>query len=693
MAETNHDVKIGVEVEDKGASNYFRDLFKKISGQQKQADKSQKESGKAQQNTKKSSKQELDDAKKLNAELKKRLDILKKINAEEERKRKGEGGGGGSRRERLHNQRNTFFGSLGHTISPFGNDRRNWRGRMGNMIGSGINRFGSLATAGIAGLALAPLLAVKGNYDKSNAYNISLARLSGLNSGGPFGSGVSTGGMDSLRRSAGAMGYMPEEAINATREFSRATGDSRDALRGLTYARTTGLDTSEIASMFTAQRRGAGAFNEGGNREFLRMMSAAFQKGIDASTLPEFMEGVSGFIDRTGAVSGGKVSGEGYAGMLALLHGSGLAGLQGNRGNAVLGNIDAAIKGGGGSDEGRAFMLNTLGFGRTGGVGYYEAEKQRQLGLGGERGPALAADMLQNAMRMTGGNKDEAIMSLSRMTGNSISQWEALEEALAGGSGDDVSKAIEDMTATELTHLTSIDDNIRTLVGKAARSASHENEAITAGNGSAESLERIEDLFRDYMKTMAATINTHLPAIAGWTEALVESAKTLAEYITHPGDTISGVMDSTGTTSSGARSFVADTARAEALANDGGPLDIESIGLRLGANERLRNTMADSPWLASEEAFVTGLNSSLGASPGDMLYSELPTDRINSMIAENIATAAAALDRVAERQGRGAEVDPRNIRTEAQLLAAIASLGIEMPAASRNIVDPATGSP
>ena len=78
--------------------------------------------------------------------------------------------------------------------------------------------------------------------------------------------------------------------------------------------------------------------------------------------------------------------------------------------------------------------------------------------------------------------------------------------------------------------------------------------------------------------------------------------------------------------------------------------------------------------------------------PEDM-ESELPSDQAVRVYGERLAQVVEALDRLADRMGRGDEVDPARIHTEREVVAAMTALGITIPQGARARVDETGGSP
>jgi len=205
-----------------------------------------------------------------------------------------------------------------------------------------------------------PFAAVSSDYQAYVSYMRGMASLSGLAQGMPFGAGATIGRMEgtdpgtvnAMVKNMAKHGYMPDEVSRAVSAFGRATGNASDTEYGLVAARGLGMDPGAIAQIFTEMRRGSGTFGAQGKRDFQKTLEAGVKSGVNASTLPEYLEGVTSLTARAGSGLGGSVSTLPYAQLLSLFQKSGFAGLQGVRGASVAGALEDAIKRPGGGAEG-----------------------------------------------------------------------------------------------------------------------------------------------------------------------------------------------------------------------------------------------------------------------------------------------------------------------------------------------------
>ena len=214
-----------------------------------------------------------------------------------------------ARMDRAKQRQTTFRGGMSSVLFPERADGRNWRSRLGAMAGQGIGMGAGLLAGGLTALLTMPFMAISSQYQESNTYRRSLASMAGLNKGALFGAGATSGGIDAIRNKMAEYGYSQNEVVSHMKGFARATGDYRDTAPGMILARQLGLDPSEMSGFMSTVRGGRGEFGAAGRSDIQRVLAAAVKAGVNASTLPEYLEGVKSFATRAGATSGGAVSG------------------------------------------------------------------------------------------------------------------------------------------------------------------------------------------------------------------------------------------------------------------------------------------------------------------------------------------------------------------------------------------------
>lgn len=701
MAETNHVVNIigkwqGKDAE-AGMKKYARDAHK-LSAENKKAMTNALKVGKQQQQVSgpAASKKLTDELKKQNREIERKNKLLERQNKLMSEQNRLAAGGRGGGRGGDPKGRYTFGGGFNRAMgfSNGGRNEPNWRARAGAALGGGLRAGIGMAGGGLAALGTMPFAAVSSDYQAYFTYMRAMGGLSGLNKGAPFGAGLTQGSVNDLARNKmTGLGYSPEETLQAVRQFSRATGSGADSERGMTAARVLGLDTGEVSGLFGEMRRGAGGFGDKGFKDFQKIMQAAVKGGVDASTLPEYLEGVKSFVQGAGGVSGGSVSGLPMAQILSLFGQSGIAGLQGARGAAIANKFDAAIKGPGGGEEGRAFILNTLGFGKAGGgASYYEATKQQELGLSGAGGASLIKQMIDNADRING-SKQEANLYLDKVTGISLDYLEKIREAFDQGDQAKVDQLLQSSTATELDVLKSIDENMRGFLGASKRAADVQVKDVTRGEAYSSAVEDMQDMMHRYLMTTMPLVQKTLEGVDQTMKTLEPAIENLVHFLEDPA----------GFTSAGATSMKASMdMRKEAWGLEGAGATVyqratagrsytdqelsEAI-VGLVQASQLQQQAADSPGAIANEIATSLIN----IIPGVSAMSD--TDRAVAQSQQDLARAVALLDRLADQMGRGGEVNPEEIHTRRELIAAMTGLGIAIPPGARGRVDTTGGSP
>lgn len=703
MSNTEHRVLVKFEADAKGVEAETRRISKaanKLSKDQKQTFsqslKTQKDADKVA--GPRAQRQTTAELKKQNTEIRTSARLLQTLEAGWRRVgaaaksafKATEGSGMDATRARRSARRQTgFSGGVRAGLGPNPNFSRYG---IGHGLASGFRAGIGLAGGGLAALATMPFAAVSADYQAYHTYMRSMAGLSGLNKGARFGTGITVGGVDSAARGAlGQLGYSPEETVAGYRQFGRATGSSNDTQLGMTAARVLGMDPTEIAGIFGELRRGGGTFGEKGTKDFQRILQAAVKGGVDASTLPEYLEGLKSLTASASGRAGGNVSALPYAQLLSLFEKSGASGLKGARGASVLSALEEGFKSPGGGDEGLAAIMGSLGFGRAGGnTSYYSAKKMMQQGFQG--GSGQLRNLFDYVDRITGGGEEANLYMEGLMGGRlSLDQIEKVRGAMAQGTpSTQLDAMLKDMTESELDVLQSIDENLAEFLHAAARTTGIQFQSIDRGREYAPTVESLQDMMNTFIHDMMPLVKTTMDRVADALEFLLPGFEGLVqtinkamgvdaegEHFTDPGfintQGIERVQSAAGALS-----------LARAAADEGDTTDEELRAVMSSAMNH-RQAMHD---LYANPDFLTSVGEMFGSISGAS-----PTDAANAQMRDDLRVAARALDQLAERMGRGAEVDPANIRTAEDFTAALTALGIAIPAGSRARVDTSGGAP
>lgn len=571
------------------------------------------------------------------------------------------------------------------------NDRNapNWRSRLGAGLGGALRAGIGLGGMGLAALASIPVQAISQDYQAYFSYARQRGGLAGLARGAPFGAGLTTGSVDEFRERMGGLGYSPEESLAGIKSFTRATGSGSAAAPGMRAARALGLETDEVSGIFAELRRGGGSFGEKGYRDFQRVLAAAVKSGVDSSTLPEYLEGVKSLTAGAGGAAGGAVSALPYAQLLAIFEKSGAAGLKGARGASMAGALEEGIKHPGGGDEGLAVVMASMGFGRAGGnTSYYAAKKMMEQGFQGPQGSAAIKNLFDYVDTITGGGEESNLYMEGLMGGRlTLDQIETVRKALTeGASTDDVSKMLEDMTATELDHLTSIDNNIKEFLGATIRSAKIANEDITRGEKNREAIEQMQDAVHKLLEDTLPIVQATLPVIAdgitflgGGITKMVEVAGEIAAYFND--SDMSDTMDAwtqrfrKSDTKFEKMSDLMDTSVSRTL-------HAAEVASLTGMASTSINELADIGEALASEELSGAVPGSLAETTRTMLESEKGLDLVR------LTAVIEALDRNLRARGEDSLLgDDRRATGVSEMLAVLTAYGITLPPSVRAIID------
>ena len=597
------------------------------------------------------------------------------------------GAGGGGRRPPSRSGSTGFGAGFNAGLGPGPNFSRYG---LGHGLATGARAGIGLAGGGLAALATMPFAAVSSDYQAHFTNQRAMGGLAGLNKGARFGAGLTVGNVKGMQGDmANKLGYAPDETIQAAKLFGRSTGSNQFTERGMTAAKVTGLDTSTVSSMFDTIRQGGGGFGEKGMKDFQKILQAAVKGGVDASTLPEYFEGIQSLTGRASAGAGGAVSALPYAQILAMFEKSGAAGLKGARGAAVASSLEDGFKTPGGGEEGLAVIMGSLGFGRAGGnVDYYSAKKAQEQGFSEPGGGNNLKNLFDYVDKINGGSEKESNLYMEGLMGNrlTLDQIETVRGALKNGkSSQQIEQMLADMTATELDVLHSIDANMRAFLGAAKLSAKVQIDDIARGAEYADPLESIQAMFHEFLHTMMPVVKFTLEGINVALGFILGGVNKLVETFTRTGDIDEALIGSDTVREQGRAVGTAreDTAR------------VIAAGWDNATQEDLARVIANSQTAYNGTTAVTGEDTMLNGLVGgiDTITGGAVSDAATAQLQQDFRNAVQALDLFAERIGRGNEVDPGMIHNGAELTRAMTALGMAIPAGPRSQLDSTGGSP
>lgn len=403
----------------------------------------------------------------------------------------------GQLREKEHRKEKSRFRQMMGDFrrSPVGKFLTGPQGRVGRGTGramAGAGRAGMSLAGGALGMLVGA--AVTG-YQRHIQVQQSMGGLSGM--GSPRGIHK---GME--RRMGVRLGYNKAESAQHAALMGRATGVTGP--RELQQAmRATALSGGEAAGIFGALAQGGLGFEGAGGgiagvkkgqskggREFQRMIAAGMESGLKRGRLPEFFQGITKLMQEQQRVRVGEVGGADYAKTLAMWGRSGLSGLQGARGGAVLNQVNQGIRKPGGGEAGKAFMMQAMGFGRPGGgTSFYKAEKMREEG-------ATSGNVMRvmTEVKKQFGTGQEAALTMRESLGVSLQQAEALLKLY--DSSDSAEKKLKDideiMESSKSLEQQSV-DYLKKTAGKLTRIAGRFDESTRHGAKAAKYIEQVED--------------------------------------------------------------------------------------------------------------------------------------------------------------------------------------------------------
>jgi hypothetical protein len=306
--------------------------------------------------------------------------------------------------------------------------------------GKGVRGFLSGAAGFAAGGLIGILMgaAFKG-YENFNAVHKQLGGGIGLGTGNLLRNASRSG-------RGGNLGFNIGERAAIEPGMARATGfgGSEGIRQSMVAQRATGMEAGEVAEAFGAIRSGAGATaGKPGQvltqqrkfmQQFADIQAAATASKLPKALRPEFIHGVSEFVQQQAQRLGGAISGGGFAQLAAAVSRLGGAGLQGGRGMGLMQQFSSAMGQQGGGEE-ASFFQRAMGFGRAGSNTHFgQAERMREQGL---TDPKNFERVMKQALAETGGDREQASEYLRGVGAtNTLSQGDELIKAFDAANGD-----------------------------------------------------------------------------------------------------------------------------------------------------------------------------------------------------------------------------------------------------------------
>lgn len=467
-------------------------------------------------------------------------------------------------------ERNTFRGGLRRSLGmrQAGDpDGPNWRSRLGSAVGGAFRTGIGMAGGGLAALSMAPVAAVGAQYQAYSAYSRSLAQVSGMGRGMPFGRGGVTS--ESIRGLAGRgadLGFMPEESVDALHSMGRAVG-TRGATGATDLAmgasRLTGQSIPELAAFMTEQRRGSGSFGTQQRREFQQTLQAAVEAGMDASTLPEYMEGIQTILQGNNG-RGGTTSASQVASLLAMAQRTGIAGLQGARGAQTLTGVNAGVTGAGNVNLGlqplfHAMMMQEAGLGR--GESYSGAAGRLQQGIFQDGGIGIGGVRhVVNSARgagLSGSDLNQGIVDAG-MAQTQAQAGEIVRMLDAQGTDEQLRTLLEHTSETELDVQHEIATNtqrIADLLGAYSNTQNHgvigaartALDNVDLGHEVAGPLEELQRIMQQFiegpMHDLIDDVLTELPPLLRTVTDSISQVAAAVHSMAHPGEGTASVSE------------------------------------------------------------------------------------------------------------------------------------------------------
>lgn len=415
----------------------------------------------------------------------------------------------------------------------------------GGMIGRGagmVGRAGMMVGGGLLGFAIGyGLKAAEMRKQAMQSFGPAIG------SGG-WGKGQGTSFNDAMKMKSkgggGNLGFDINQRSGMIPGMSRATGSS-NVVPMMEAMRATGMNQGEVGGAFGAMRAGGTSFagkgsaNQG-KREFKELLAAGMASGLEKGRMPEFMSGVTSLMQQQQAMSAGDVGSGGIAKLAAALGQSGKSGFQGSRGMQLMGKLQQGILQPGGGESGMAFMRQAFGFGKPGGgATFYDAEKQREKGLGKD---AAGFSTVMGELKSQYGTGEDAVLKMREVLGTSIEQGEELIRLSEAGnlSTENLARIDEIMKETE---------PIEKQAARAMKEAGTSLQKIAArmdqsvGNGAA--AQKALDKIEDYQRKLFELMLKWAPLVLEGLQELIALVKAAVDFLTGNGKTAADKLGGT----------------------------------------------------------------------------------------------------------------------------------------------------
>lgn len=254
-------------------------------------------------------------------------------------------------------------------------------------------------------------------------------------------------------------GFNRQDVQNMVLPMARATGvtSPRELMAGMRGGGA--LSSDEMAQIFNTIRQGGNTFtpqlmgptigqvapSSRGGEVFKKWIAAGTESGLEQARLPEFFGNIQNIMQEQLRVQSGQVTGNEIASLMGILQQSGVPGFQGARGGQVLSSLNQMFMSPGGGETGRAFLMQSQGFGLPGGTTrWYQAVKNLQSGITGEQGLKNLQNLLDHMKRMGFTGESGAVLLNTLSQGKiSYDMAEKLQQVM--GSGGDLRSKLQQM--------------------------------------------------------------------------------------------------------------------------------------------------------------------------------------------------------------------------------------------------------
>lgn len=427
------------------------------------------------------------------------------------------------RRRQLHRDRRTF----------------------GQRLRGGMGRAALFAGGGILGMFIGAALKGYSNYMQAQQ---SFRPSIGL--------GVNVGQAANRGARGGNLGFNIMQRAQLIPQMARSTGQTNPRLM-MEAMVATAMGAGEVGGVFSGIRQAGTGFAGGrgeGAKEFERIMAAAVASGLERGRMPEFFQGVTSLLKQQTDMQAGRVRSGGLATLGALLGQTGRAGFQGQRGMNLLSRLQGGILNPRG-DMNNAFIQQAMGFGRPGGINYFQAEMRREEGLTVENFQRVMSEVQRQSM-----DRETQALRMREVFGIGLSQ--ALEllsmssnpQALAQRISDVRNQTLEGPELEKEAHKQMV------IAGTALeRIAGKFDRSVGVGARAAAAIEKIEDMQYKLFEKMVSFLSRIAPAV----ERMADGLQWLGQKVIVPA--LKAIFPKAGEVLKGIGEYGDVTARASAI--------------------------------------------------------------------------------------------------------------------------------